>query len=308
MSHLTGNVWWDVVRSNILKFDHLLTNTESLFNQMFWFEQKISSPRAASHRGVAIKYVDIKELRGGFIRELKSTATNWVYSKSKYKEIFDDELSKRNDDYQNTAAYIAEVADLKFRKGHPQGQYGELLLFNFIQHFFKAPPLLRKMSITTNPGIERHGADAIHFREDSHQQLFILGESKCYESKYSFNKALEASVKSIIDSFENIDNELVLYQHDDFIEPELQKIAKSLKDGKILNPRFELVCLIAYEENQKIDAPSQEEILEKIKECLTSRWNNVDENLYSLRRDVVIDRIHYIVFPTWSLDQLLAKF
>lgn len=275
---------------------------------MFWFEQDISTPKAASHRGVAIKYLDIKELRDGFIRELKSTATSWVYSKSKYKKIFDEELLKRSGDIQNTAAYIAEVADKKFRKGHPQGQYGELLLFNLIQHFFKAPPLLRKMSITTNPGLERHGADAIHYREDDTHKLFILGESKCYESKYSFNKALEASVNSIIDSFENIDEELVLYQHDDFIEEELQGVAKSLKDGDIDSPRFELVCLIAYEENKNIEAPSQEDVLSNIKSCLDYRWANVDSNLYNEKRDVVVERIHYIVFPTWSLDELLERF
>lgn len=275
---------------------------------MFWFEQDISTPKAASHRGVAIKYLDIKELRDGFIRELKSTATSWVYSKSKYKKIFDEELLKRSGDIQNTAAYIAEVADKKFRKGHPQGQYGELLLFNLIQHFFKAPPLLRKMSITTNPGLERHGADAIHYREDDTHKLFILGESKCYESKYSFNKALEASVNSIIDSFENIDEELVLYQHDDFIEEELQSVAKSLKDGDIDSPRFELVCLIAYEENKNIEAPSQEDVLSNIKSCLDYRWANVDSNLYNGKRDVVVERIHYIVFPTWSLDELLERF
>lgn len=291
-----------------MKYDNLLTNTDSLFNQMFWFEQDISTPKAASHRGVAIKYLDIKELRDGFIRELKSTATSWVYSKSKYKKIFDEELLKRSGDIQNTAAYIAEVADKKFRKGHPQGQYGELLLFNLIQHFFKAPPLLRKMSITTNPGLERHGADAIHYREDDTHKLFILGESKCYESKYSFNKALEASVNSIIDSFENIDEELVLYQHDDFIEEELQSVAKSLKDGDIDSPRFELVCLIAYEENKNIEAPSQEDVLSNIKSCLDYRWANVDSNLYNGKRDVVVERIHYIVFPTWSLDELLERF
>lgn len=62
---------------------------------------------------------------------------------------------------------------LKFRKGCPQGQYGELLLFNFIQHFFKAAPLLRKMPITTNPGLERHGADAIHYLDNGDEQIFF---------------------------------------------------------------------------------------------------------------------------------------
>lgn len=174
-----------------MKYDHLLTNTESLINQIFWFQQTITKPKAASHRGVAIKYVDVKEMRQGFIRELKSTAMSWVYSKKKYAQLLHDELPKRGGDVMNVQGYLHEVADQKFRKGCPQGQFGELLLFNFIQHFFKAPPLLRKMPITTNPGVERHGADAIHYHETQDAKTFILGESKCYLSRYQFNAALK---------------------------------------------------------------------------------------------------------------------
>lgn len=293
---------------NVTDLNGLLSNTDSLIDQVFWFQQDISCPSAASHRGVAIRYVDIKEMRDGFIRELKSTASSWVYSKAKYSELLDAELSKRGHDYQNAASYLTEVVKAKFRKGCPQGQFGELLLFNFIQYFFSAPPLLRKMSITTNPGLERHGADAIHYKKNEDQDLFILGESKCYESKYSFNSALSASVKSIIDSFENIEKELILYQHDDFIEPELQSVAEQLKDGSLENPRFELLCMIAYEETNNIDGDNADQILENIKACLEKRWEKTPSDLYSGVRAPIISRIHYVVFPVWSLNQLLGNF
>lgn len=291
-----------------MKFDHLLSNTESLMNQIYWFKQDIESPKGASHRGVSIKYVDIQERRSSFIRELKSTALNWVYSTSKYNQLFAQEMQARNGDAQNTCSYLMQVADQKFRKGCPQGQYGELLLFNFIQHFFRAPPLLRKMSLTTNPGLERHGADAIHYHEDDSNKCFILGESKCYESKYKFNEALQASINSIVDSFENIDNELILYQLDDFIDPNLQDIARQLKDGTLESPRFELVCLIAYEETRKVDGLTQTEIQDKIESCLAYRWQNVKDNLYNDVRPAIVERIHYVVFPTWSLNDLLNEF
>ena len=290
------------------KFDHLLSNTESLMSQIYWFEQDISKPVAASHRAVSIKYVDIKEKRDEFIRELKSTAINWVYSQDKYKNLLDAELKRRGNDQINAASYIYQVADQKFRKGCPQGQFGELLLFNFIQFFFSAPPLLRKMPITTNPGLERHGADAIHYRDDGSCQLFILGESKCYESKYSFNKALRASVSSIIESFENIENEMILYRYDDFIEKELCEVAEKLKAGLLDNPRFELVCLIAYEENKSVDAPSAEVIQRNIEDCVNERWGNAPDDLYEGIREPLLKRIHYVVFPAWNLDDLLDSF
>ncbi|MGM8226793.1 HamA C-terminal domain-containing protein [Cellvibrio sp. ARAG 10.3] len=291
-----------------MKYDHLLSNTNSMMNQVYWFQQDIKLPKAASHRGVSIRHVDIKEMRSSFIRELKSTALNWVYSSNKYKTLFEEEMLSRNGDAQNACSYLMQVADQKFRKGNPQGQYGELLLFNFIQHFFRAPPLLRKMPITTNPSLERNGADAIHYREDAAEQCFILGESKCYESKYRFNEALQVSIDSIVTSFENLENELILYQFDDFIDPELIDVAKNLKDGKLTSPKFELVCLIIYEENRDISANSQTEIQNKIEECLKYRWANTHKDLYKNVGDPIVSRIHYVVFPNWSLRELLDEF
>lgn len=291
-----------------MTYDHLLSNTDSLMKQMFWFQQTITQPKAASHHGVAIKYMDLKEMRNTFILELKTTAMNWVYSRKKYNQLFQDELPKRKGDAMNVQSYLQQVAEHKFRKGCPQGQFGELLLFNFVQHFFKAPPLLRKMSITTNPAIERHGADAIHYKEFADNHIFILGESKCYESKYKFNAALKKSVDSIFTSFENIEQEMVLYYMDDFIDPELQPIATALKDGDLSNARFELVCMVAYEETSDIDAASENEIKANIEACITDRWNNAPADLYDTRRPHVVDRINYVVFPAWGLDKLLGDF
>lgn len=285
-----------------------LSNTDDLMNHLHWFEQKIQKPAAKSHRGVAINYLDLSERRDSFIRELKSTASSWVYSKNRYNAILNRELTSRNQDFQNAISYLHEIMSLKFRKGCPQGQYGELLLFNFIQHFFQAAPLLRKMPITTNPGLERHGADAIHYLDNGDKQIFFLGESKCYESKYKFNEALSSSVSSIFNSIQNIENELLLYRYDDFIEPELQAIADNLLKGKLKDPIFEFICLIVYEENKNTQAPSAPEIRKKIEECVEDRWNKTHSNLYDGFNLAYISRIHYIVFPSWSLSNLLNNF
>jgi len=63
----------------------LLSNTDGLVSQIYWFKHTIEKPKGGSHRSAAIKYVDIKEKRADFIRELKSTMLNWVYSKKKYE-------------------------------------------------------------------------------------------------------------------------------------------------------------------------------------------------------------------------------
>ncbi len=291
-----------------VELSHLLSNTDALFAQIYWFKQDLESPSALSHRGVSINYVDIKEKRDDFLRELKSTVINWVYSKDKYNSIYKEELVKRNGDFQNTNAYLMQLVKHKFRKGHPQGQFGELLLYNFIQHFFYAPPLLRKMSLTTNPALERNGADAIHYCNKNGCDLFLLGESKCYESSYSFNKALKASVGSIVSAFEDLENELILYVYDDFLDPELKIKAIELKEGRAGEVRFELVCLIAYNETQDIDDDSEEVIKANIEACLNHRWKNTNSGLYDGIRKSLVNRIHYVVFPIWELDKLLDRF
>lgn len=289
------------------EINELLTNTKNLINHVHWFELTPHKPSGKSHKGVSIAYIDIHEKKDDFLRELKGTICNWVYSKNEYNKIFQEQIKARGD-VQNTAAYIEILAKEKFRPGHPQGQLGELLLFNFIQFFFKAPPLLRKMPITTNPNLERNGADAIHYKIQDGVDTFILGESKCYKSEYKFNQALQESISSIKTSLDQLSNELVLYIYDDFIEPKLTQIAKNFKDGKLINPKIELVCLIAYQENTELLADPPSETIENIKECITKRYNDSPDNLLSGIPKPIIDRIHYIAFPFKNLDEILSKF
>ncbi len=293
---------------NTQEIENLLSNTNSLIQQVYWFEQELDKPEGASHRGASITYVDIKQKRDSFLDELKNTILNWVYSKAKYQSIYNEELKKRQNDVQNTVSFINTLIKKKFRKGYPQGQFGELLLYNFLQYFFSAPPLLRKMPLTTNPALERNGADAIHYFSDGKIDKFFLGESKCYESKYRFNQALKDAVESIVNTFENLENELSLYNYEDFIDPLLEPIAKDFIDGNCTNARIELACLIAYNETNNIDGDDERTIKNNIKQCIVSRFNSTDPNLLKGIRKPLVKRIHYIVFPFWQIDSLLSEF
>lgn len=81
-----------------------------------------------------------------------------------------------------------------------------------------------------------------------------------------------------------------------------------MKDGKLSAARFELVCLVAYEENKDVDAPSAQQIKENIETCIAERWAGVADDIYSGIRGSIIERINYIVFPAWSLEALLKEF
>lgn len=272
------------------------------------FSFDLSKPEGKSHKGVCINYTDLQERRSDFLRELKNTVCSWVYGKDKYNSLFKKELERRGNDYQNASSHIDSLARDKFRRGIPQGQFGELLLFNFIQYFFKAPTLLRKMPLTTSRGHERFGADAIHYKKRDEQNIIFIGESKAYKSKYRFKQAFSESLTSIIETYNCLQEELLLYTYDDFIDPNLQEVAEKLKDGELENVRYELVCLISYSETNSPVAECEKEIKENIEKIISDRFSSLDEKATNEFNKAMIQRVHYIVFPFWDFDGMLEGF
>jgi hypothetical protein len=236
-----------------------------------------------------------------------NTIISWVYNKVHVKRIIDERLSLTGDP-GNAANHLTNLAYAKFRNERPQGQFGELLLFNFVQHFFRAAPLLRKQPITTSAGLERFGADAIHYKLEKGENILFLGESKCYKSMYKFSSAFEKAVSSISTNFTNLSKELNLYVHDGFIDPTLEAIAKKYKAGTLNPVRFELVCLIVYSENKALVKTKEAEIKKSIQEVILERCNGLNGKHYGSCESHILDRVNFIVFPVWALDNLLKSF
>lgn len=293
----------DITQDNIKQ---ALSSTKGLFNHIFWFKQDFGLLPKKEHIGSAINYNDIKERRDDFLQELTYTITSWVYNNQKQSKIFQERLDET--DLANATAFLTDLARSKFRADRPQGQFGELLLFNFIQFFFDAAPLLRKQPITTSARLERFGADAIHFKKEDSNNVFVLGEAKCYKSKYKFNSALEDALQSITNTYANFEKELNLYVYDDFIDPLLQDIAKRYKEGTLPNVRFELVCIVVYNETKTITKDNEDEIKEEIKQIICEKCQSFDQSLFANIDSKVLKRINYIVFPIWDLDKMLDDF
>lgn len=281
--------------------------TTGLTNHIYHFYEELELFPQKKHYGLSINYTDIKERRDDFLSELINTIVAWVYNKTKQKSLLQERLSE-TDDLGNAMSFVVQQAYKKFRKGHPQGQFGELLLFNLLQHYYKAIPLLRKMPITTSAGQERFGVDALHYKKEADNNIFILGEAKTYESKYKFNDAFKTSLGSIITTFDNLDNELNLYTYDDFLEPELEDIVKRYKDGTLEKVKYELVCLIVYNETNKITGDDEEKIKQSIKETIKNRCISFDKKNFENIEEKILLRLNYIVFPIWKLDELLDNY
>jgi hypothetical protein len=288
--------------------DSFLSHTQSLLNHVYWFKQNLNLKPQKDHIGSAIEWTDIDERRHDFLKELVNTVSNWVYSKSKSKQIVDERLLRVSGDHANAYSFLTTQAFSKFRPGNPQGQFGELLLFNFIQYFFEAAPLLRKQRITTSTGHERFGADAIHFKKNGSNNIIILGESKCYRSNYRFRNAFETSLESITNTVSNFDKEMDLYVYDDFIEPELEETAKSYKAGELKNVYYELFCLVAYNESRALNGSKEDEIKQSIEEIIFDRCNSIGPECFEKIEMRILNRINYVIFPIWQFDKLLDDF
>ena len=296
--------------------EQLLINNANLFKTLGVYSQTFDIiPSNKEHYGAYIQYQDIIELRTDFLEALEATITEWVYSFEKRDALKKNFLDKGWSEAQSITKIVRKAKN-KFRKNSNsedsklliQGQLGELFLFNFIQYFFKAVPLLRKMPITTSSNMERFGADAIHYKIDKNKNIIILGESKVYTSDYRFTKAFEDSINSILSTYKMHRREIDLYVHEDFLDEKLNKVAEDYINNDLENVEVHLVCLIAYNEKTNLNITSQEEIHDQIRKIIEKKYSNFDNNKIDIKNNPILNRITYIVFPIWKLEELANEF
>jgi hypothetical protein len=264
------------------------------------------------HYGACINYVDLQEVREDFCKELVNTVPDWVYNQPKVKSIFDRYIQEGRT-FGNATAALVQLAASKFRTRDArgtflQGQFGELLLFNFLQTFFRAVPLLRKMPITTSPSMERNGADAIHYGYKDGMHLFFLGEAKTYTSTYQFPTAFRKAVESILTSYRNHRAELELYMYDEFIDDALLDIAGAYKAGQLKPVEVHLVSVIVYNETTRMNKNNETQIKQDIMDTIRKRGRDLDRDIFDSIGPGLLPRFNYIILPIWELEELIQTF
>lgn len=294
------------------EIEKLITCTQMFMNHVHWVQQSFNLLPDKNHFGTCINYIDLQEYRDEFCEELVNTISEWVYSQKKAAEIIDSML-KDGRSSQNAQSALRTEAFKKFRNSSAtkiliQGQFGELLLFNFLQSFFKCVPLLRKMPITTNVEMERFGADAIHYKLEGDKNILYLGEAKTYTSKYKFSVAFENAVDSILNTYSEHRKELGRYIYDSFIDDSLIQVATDYKSGKLKNAELQLVSIIIYCENKKLEKKSETQIKSDIIKIIEERGKELDGKIYKKIDVGLHPRFNYIIFPIWELEDLLEQF
>lgn len=294
------------------ELEKLETYTDSLMNHVYWVQQTFDVVPSKGHIATCINFVDRQEYRVEFCRELINTIPDWIYNQKKSKEILDKLTAKRG--IANASSELSTICFEKFRDRNPkklftQGQFGELLLFNFLQKFHSAVPLLRKMPITTGTGLERNGSDAIHYTlSDNNKHLIFLGESKAYTTG-SFYSAIKKSIESILETYNNHrTKDIGLYIYDDFLEEKLQTIAENYKDGTLKNVEVHLVSVVIFNETEVFDKNDETQIKSDIIKIIEKRCGKLDKKIFTSIDKGLYPRFNYIFFPVWELGELIENF
>ena len=284
----------------------LLAPTQKLFEAIEVYKVDMGLKPPGEHYASNIKLMDFKFNKTHLINRLREAIIRWVFSRSEADRIFKEAFGPDSDHGTASAALYTSARET-IRISAPQGQFGELLLSAFLQHLFQAAPLLRKQPVRTSDNLERFGADAIHVSAGSPHKLF-LGESKCYKSPYTFNSAFQASLESMCTTIENFEREIKNFTTGGFIENDLKGLALSILKNEITDLEIHPVCIIIYNEKQKLSSIGSKNRQEEIKKALVERCKKVPNDAYCNVDQAALHRFIYIIFPIWDLENLLEDF
>lgn len=191
---------------------------------------------------------------------------------------------KRQGDPDSIEAEMGLQARDYFRKMNSSGEVGELLLFFILEALFKAPQLVAKMELKTNPNDEVKRSDGLHFGWDdkTNKAILYIGESKIYQSIYGALDDAFSSLEKMYDENEREEEIRLITTHFKYISPEFQNAVLQWVDNQLSHDRFRIVhvCLIGYDWNHfdNCKGPSRQDFITNfndyfIKDC--SRLENL---------------------------------
>ncbi len=286
-----------------INLENLLTDTSRLINTMYFVKNAYFWDRDDTIC-TCINFAYLLCMRDEFLQELVSTIIDYVYHEKKQESIIKKISPKPSIGY----SFLFQQATNKFRNCSINGQFAELLIFNLLQHHFRAVPIIRKMTLTTNTELERNGADSIHIGKSNGKYVMYIGECKNYNFDKCFNKSFHDALDDVIEHYKNHRNELNLYTYDEFISPELEEFARDYLEGKE-EIELNMIAMASYNETIDIKGTNKNEKLNFI-------MNQITRSVESLKKEYVLKkipeelhpRIHFILFPLWELSELLNRF
>lgn len=200
------------------------------------------------------------------VNTLLNYATHYCFSSQK-RDIEDDEFEK------NKLMNEAKKLFRKWKDEHitdnnqpKSGEVGEMILWLLMEVVLKAPQIVAKMDLKTNPKLEVFGSDGIHLDISKEDILNIyFGEAKFYNDIYG---ALDSAFQSIEDFHKNSmsshEFNLVTTHYKYLNNNQQDKIYKFIiGEIKTDEVRVNHACLIGYDwdEYKKLDGEERKNFI-----------------------------------------------
>lgn len=286
---------------------------EPLFKKIHVLQQTFEIvPSHKPHMGASIDYSDLTEVREEFITELVNTSIDWMCCLEKYNDSKQELIEQGRSETTANRMLIKKIEN-QFRREitetySAQVRLCDLLLFHFIQRYMKATPLLRRANIFKDKEQEIASADVIHYKKENTENIIILGKALCFTKQYEFEESFLMAVESILETYKKHTRNLNLYVHEDFLDEEMDILAESYINRTMPSPKIHLVCLVMYEETTELNITEEKDIRDQIETIIRSRYTTFPNTYLDMNKNPILNRITYIIFPTWDIEDLVEMF
>jgi len=231
------------------------------------------------------------------VNTLLNYATHYCFSSQK-RDVENNEFEKSK--LMNEARKLFRKwkdEDITDNNQPKSGEVGEMILWLMIEVILKAPQVVAKMDLKTNPKLEVFGSDGIHLDISEENLLNIyFGEAKFYNDIYG---ALDSAFQSIEDFHEsamNVHEFNLVTTHYKYLNNNHQNEIYKFITGEIESEEIKIshACLIGYdwEEYKKLDGEERKEFVsnfttiyqeetKRLTKLIQTRFNNFSKKEFS---------------------------
>lgn len=249
-----------------------------------------------------IKYTHDKIREEDFIKFLFNNITTYSLTK--------EERDRLGPEKSDEIIKLAQTAFSRFVKNTTTGEFGEIILFHFLELTEGAVQIVNKMPLKTAGNVHSFGADALHFSFKDNLKVLYLGESKTGKS---FSEILNKSLTST----ENHSNDLQLacnYLSDDIpdtVRKEIKDYLNPLKKNKEDFSKVHAIFLGYQCDQLTYPGQSGKELLDKViaayKEEIETYFKNIEEQIKTNEK-LSDQNFLFFVIPFTNIGDLRSKF
>lgn len=290
----------------------LTTDIQSSFLNLFTKAME-NEPLARDNRLnlFVLKAINNRFDYGGLIEALENALITYALS----RRTVEDLIQQRK--FGNLSSYARE----KLRKAEQNtGEFGELLLYCFLESHLNAPKLLTKLEIKTSANDYVKGADGVHLLQlDERTFQIIFGESKLYGD---LNQGILAAFESIGEMVDNGLDKIFYEKHlidsnllkENVSENKLQLLKKILipsENDEDLEVDHSFGVFLGFdipitEDERKVsNSQFRIDIVEKVKEAVIQQIPTI--NRYLERENFVGYQFYLYVMPFDKLAEIRTE-